>query len=203
MDAVDHLTGTESTVSVPRATESPSIAFPPVDENTPLGMDPQTSATEPLRDHLRSPYARIHEPPSAPPHSDSFMPSVGADQPTTAVELPPYSPSAPIVAASPNSEPPANAAGQHPSSEPDSPPNLPAMSVSILEGANDVTLNNSLITNVKGNFNPTIFKFDGSECTQASFTLTTHRVDSRFRLDVSLTEELRSLVRSSLRVWKW
>ena len=83
----------------------------------------------------------------------------------------------------------------HPLPELNSPLNPPAMSMSVLEGATDFTLSNSLITNVKGNFNPTIFKFDGSECTKL---LTTQSARSRFGLDVPLTGELQSLVRGSL-----
>jgi hypothetical protein len=60
----------------------------------------------------------------------------------------------------------------HASSVPPTSPLPPALgsnvppqvvSVSSFEGAKDITLNNSLVNNVAGNFNPTIFKFDGSE----------------------------------------
>ena len=70
------------------------------------------------------------------------------------------------------------------------------MSISAFEGAKDCTLTNPVINNVAGNFNSTRFIFDGSEYTKL---LTTRRAHSRFVLDVPLTEELRSLVGSSLR----
>jgi hypothetical protein len=52
---------------------------------------------------------------------------------------------------------------KHPAPELGPPQNPPAMPMSILGGAKDFTVNSSLITNVQGNFNPTIFKFDGGQ----------------------------------------
>ena len=54
--------------------------------------------------------------------------------------------------------------GQHPSPGLGSLPNPAVMSTSILEGANDFTLNSPVFNTVAGNLNSTVFRFDGSEC---------------------------------------
>jgi hypothetical protein len=94
-------------------------------------LNSMTSATNGLPDHL-------HQPPSVPPHSN-VLASVIADQLTAVLQPSPNYPSVPTITASSTNV----IAGQHLVQA-----SLGDVSVSImiLERANDVTLNNSLIT---------------------------------------------------------
>ena len=130
--------------------------------------DPHTPARKPLPDHLQVPDARIHQPPSTPPQSNIFSSAIADSQPTTVVELSLDYPSVPTTAVSSN--PPANIAttvtGLRPALELGYLQNRPAASISTFEGAKDVTVTNSSINTVAGNFNQSVFKFDGSRCSR-------------------------------------
>jgi hypothetical protein len=178
-----------TTAQLPQQSLSPPITLPSVVQNASPDTGSQTSATKPLPGHNQAEEVLTHQPPAMPPHHN-VLSSVITDKPTAAVVGPsPNDPSAPIIAVS--SSPPA----QRPTPGSGSSSNQPAVSISTFGGAKDVTVHNSLINTVAGN--QSIFKFDGSECTRL---LTTHRFNSRFALGVPLSEDLRSMVRSSLRV---
>jgi hypothetical protein len=150
-------TGPSDPVHKPPST--PSHSLPP--DNAPPG--PSTPATKPLPDHLQPEDVQIHRPRSVPP----TLPSVITNQSTTIPEPLPEFPSGP--AAAPDMLPRCYLGppvmDEHPAPELRPPQNPPAASISTFEVAKDVTVHNSLISTVGGDFTQSVFKFDSSERT--------------------------------------
>ena len=152
-----------------RSPSAPQIegtcSLPAVSNNVPPGPDSSITASNL---HLQAHDNQMHRPWSAPPQTN-FLQSDVQDQPVSIPKTSPDYPPATTVHFSPpsSSNSSANTASsimnKPITSRLHSPPNRTGVSISAFERASDFTINDSLVNNVAGDFNPTIFKFDGGE----------------------------------------